>query len=196
VLQLAQGFLDEPLELEDVTFERFFSLLLDESKFVNTVFASAMGGYTLMDYAEEFSYEPLTCSDIDKLVLSWVAGYSPAEGGSPAWGFEFYLDLSGASGEEGRMAIGFTPLYAYKKLPLVINPMVQIFNFKDSSTLECGEMQPTVYDVICAVLHEITFYGNPKERSSSFAQVVSDVESIKKELSNEDKNNTSTTEAS
>ena len=194
-VEMLTCFLDEGLQLEEgVTFERFFLLLLQEKDFVNAVFMSAMGGYEVGDYQEELTQELPSNKDIDYLVLSWRAVYFPPAVEEDERGmFDFDLDLSGVrpghDGEGEKVTIGFSSLYEYKSLPMHIDPLVSICNANDGSVFNCGEKIPTVYEVISAILDEITFYGKPEERNQTRGQVLADTEACKKELSDEATNN-------
>jgi hypothetical protein len=84
-------------------------------------------------------------------------------------------------------AIEFTPLYRIKHLPIKLNKEFIIkeedYNYsKDVKDAVNGECHFTVYDVMGAILSELTFAGLPEDRDEKWKDITESVDEYKSKL--------------
>lgn len=86
---------------------------------------------------------------------------------------------------DGGISISFTPLYQLKKYPFEINTKWTLWDWgikpdvKDKVIVE-SKKEMTVYDVIGAILFELTFYGNPDQRDETIKEIDKSANEMKK----------------
>jgi hypothetical protein len=79
-------------------------------------------------------------------------------------------------------AIEFTPINEFKALPLKLNTSYKVEDTSDVQNVKTifeGTKAFTVYDVIAAILYEITFCGSPEKRDEQMAEIMQSSEEIK-----------------
>lgn len=164
--QILSDVLQFPLILEETTFGQFFALIAKEKTFYEKVFNSAMYGHPLQPFIDECALPAkgevgLECDFVE---VSWTCEEFEGE-------FEFWPSFDGwgdwpednAVGSEktkGGIAIEFTGLNEYKDLQLKLNTESNIYSLKQSEPLAKGTRKLDVYDVIKAILFEITWAGD------------------------------------
>lgn len=189
-------YLCEKIEFEDgVTFEDFMIHIFSHSDEYNDVFSSHLGHYQLCDWIPDF----LNAQDIDKpeIIEYLEIMHSDIEinatGIMNSYGID---DLStynsfhgiGAWDEKetgesmGGIAIEYTSLYKLRKLPLKLNTKVRIRDIETYNEVCIMETCFTVYDVIGAILYEISWSGNPKKRDEQCKMIFDDAKKIRKEI--------------
>ncbi len=167
--QVLSNVLQFPIEIENTTFAQFFALIVKEAKLYEQIFNAATYGHPLDPYIKEIN-EPATepqDPDIDFVQIFWYAhsfendvqisacfdGYGNwARYGH--WATSMVEEIS-----KGKVALEYTALNVYKDLPLRLNTTFEMY--KDYGPL-CltGTRAFTVYDVIQAILYEITWSGD------------------------------------
>ena len=160
-------FLNEEVQLQDVTFERIFDLILRNHSFFDIVFYRALGGYSVKDFELDFLKDRSAddeYNEIQHLELKWAVDLHEHDGQTD---LSFLIDFSGVGDEDDLgYSLALTPINEYKHLVLRINSDVE---FYDKSTgvepILKAKRNMTLYDVIRALLYEITFYGSPNNRS-------------------------------
>lgn len=166
--QTLSDILQLRLEMEDTTFGQFFALIAKEGAFFEKTFQCAMMGHPIQPYIDECAKPAKTTRDMDYTVVGWSTELFEGD-------FDHYIDFGGwgtVSGDyegaphKGYLAIEFDPLYEYKDLPLKLDPKVTIYDVTNTKPGEpmkiagTGVQKFTVYDVVCAILDEITWAGD------------------------------------
>jgi len=164
--QVLSDVLQFPLVLEETNFGQFFALIAREKEFYEKVFNSAMYGHPLQPFIDECALPAKNKNGLecDYVEVEWCC--QEFEGEFEFWpGFSGYGDWSednacGSEKTKGGIAIEFTPLNEYKDLELKLNTQSDIYSLKQSEPLAKGIRKFTVYDVIKAILFEITWAGD------------------------------------
>lgn len=191
--------LQEYIEFDDkVTFEQFFNLIMLYHEEYSRVFSSHLGHYNLSDFADEWK-QPYVAkeSDIDYVEVYWddmsledpdecnngtVYNQKPSFHGWGTW----------YDGSKGGFGIEFCAINTLKDLALKINLNQDILDcrglgdnflkYPTEPTLTFKRAM-TCYDVIAAILYEITFCGNPTSRniisdelSASYLDIIKDID--------------------
>jgi hypothetical protein len=162
--QVLSDVLQFPLVLEETNFGQFFSIIALEKDFYQKVFNAALYGHPLEPFIKECELPAKEDKELDYVEVEWCCQEFEGE-------FEFWPGFSGwgdwpednAVGSEktkGGIAIEFTPLNEYKHLPLKLNTESNIYSLSQSEPLAKGTRKFTVYDVIKAILFEITWAGD------------------------------------
>lgn len=90
----------------------------------------------------------------------------------------------------GGIAIEFMPLRKIKHNLLKLNKTFKFINETDNySVMAEGENQFSVYDVIGAILYEISFAGYPEERDKKWKEIEAQVNESIKKIEEDKKNN-------
>lgn len=165
--QTLSDILQLRLEMEDTTFGQFFSLIAKEGLFFEKLFQCAMLGHPIQPYIDECAKAAVDKKDMDYVEVGWSTDLFEGDfdhyvsfGGYGNWG-----DYEGEP-QKGGIAIEFTPLYEYKDLQLKLDSKVTIYDMGGTKPGEpmkiagVGVQKFTVYDVICAILDEITWAGD------------------------------------
>jgi hypothetical protein len=164
--QILSNVLQFPIVIDETTFGQFFALIAKEKEFYEKVFNSAMFGHPLQPFIDECALPPkgkvgLEC---DYVEVEWCC--QEFEGEFEFWpGFSGYGDWPednalGDAKTKGGIAIEFTGLNEYKDLLLKLNTESNIYSLKQSDPLAKGTRKFEVYDVIKAILYEITWAGD------------------------------------
>ena len=166
------------LKLEEgIKFQTFFDLLIPHKKFINKVFYSQTGGWQIDHFLKEWEKPEKKRKDgldIDLLEVYWSFEFMeytqkkyedevyfyPGFHGWGDWNDPQFPDTKGSIG------ISFTPINELKNIPLVLNTKVSIYkDIKDHKNPHIeGSKKFTLYDVIGAILHEISWNGGPEKR--------------------------------
>lgn len=185
--QTLSDILQCPVELEETTFEKFFQLILAELPLFQQIFNGALYGWSLDSYAEEFQKTPHpedVASDLDHVEVYWSADLFEGElslgPGFHGWGDWKTVDAP----TKGGMAIEYTPLHHYKHKLLKLNTEVHIQDMKDreGKNVVKAKQDFTVYDVINAILFEITWAGDVSHRDAQKKEIFDRADEAKEYL--------------
>jgi hypothetical protein len=200
-------YLNEVVKLsEDITFGDFFKIIEREKDVFDAVFSSHLGHCPLQLYLDEIKKPEVKDDEIDYLEIHRYGEYWD-------WGdIDMFIGISGISGKSDiTYGIGFTPLNELKHLPLRLNEDFEISEVKipprsvmylarllkkvgipvgkwDNPSPHVyvkGKVEITVYELISAILNEISFYGDPEKRDDKMDELDRMVDDIKNgDLSN------------
>lgn len=192
-------YLNEPVEVDqNFTLMDLFEILEREEELVSKVFSSQLGHYPLKLYIDEIRkpFQELDyVKDIECLELTRYGEYWEGE-------VETYSDFCGVNSKDWfGYSVEFSPLNAIKHLPIRINKEFSITDlfipskftrflvgvgkriglplkrWKDPWTYSYvrGETSITLYEVISAILYEISFCGSPEERDGFWERTKDDI---------------------
>jgi len=196
-------YLNERVELisDGFTLEDLFKYIGRNIDEFNLIFSSHLGHHSLELFVDEIKKPgPEKDDEIDYLEIRRYGEYRD-------WGdIDLFIDFCGINGKEGLgYAIEFTPLNELKHLPLCLNKDFSISEVRIPSRIVMylvgllkkigiplgkwdnpfahiyvrGKTNFTVYELISAVLYEISFGGNPEERDAKMSKIEEDVKEMK-----------------
>jgi hypothetical protein len=204
------GHLQSILKIEDNFFFRdFWNLILLDADFYEKVFAGSLGHFPLMHWIEDAQrkvenpdnslirvevYHDIDIHDykhfkgrkngkskntLPDRVMNATVGF---HGIGP-----HTCEQTGFFTPEQNWAIEFTPICQYMDIPLRLDEKVKIdfagfFGKNRPKPIDAGTKDFTVYDVLEAILNEITFCGPPDDRDEKLADLNGRVEDLKEEL--------------
>jgi hypothetical protein len=158
--QILSDILQFPLVIEDTTFGQFFDLISREKELYEKIFSAAMYGHPIEPYIQEIAKPAKESPDLDFVHVHWAAelwegelDISPAFSGWGPWKTE-------GMPEKGGIAIEFTALNEYKNSIFKLDTEFQIDSLEVKGPLFKATRKFTVYDVINAILFEITWAGD------------------------------------
>jgi hypothetical protein len=162
--QVLSDVLQMPVEIEDTTFAQFFSFITREADLYERIFRAAMYGHPIRPYIEEAAKPAENPESMEYVEIRWDTdrfegklALSPAFSGFGSWGEHRPEGMP----EKGGIAIEFTALNEYKNLPLKLDTSVEIHDLDDFKAAPFkATLDFTVYDVINAILFEITWSGD------------------------------------
>jgi len=158
--QTLSGILQFPLTIEQTTFGQFFALVAKEKDLYNQIFKSAMYGFTMDSFIKECELPAKKVEDLDFVEVYWSSDYEDGELSTEPC-FHGYGSWHLSDGpEKGGIAIEFTPLNEYKDAELRLDVNDKVLSMKSLEPLLKGTRKFTVYDVIYAILYEITWAGD------------------------------------
>lgn len=167
-------YMGEDVELgEDLTFGRFFEILIINKEFFNVLFNSELNQLKIDDFISDFEMNFNFEDDDDfKLRLSWACNYDIDNDGTDLYDYIVFNGYGKPYNEENfdyPFSICFFPLneiknklmfcdntYEIDKLTSDNNEVRQIFSAKHKPF--------TLYGIISSILYEITYYGTPENR--------------------------------
>lgn len=170
-------FMSEPLEIEEgATFKTFFNHIMKEKDKYSEIFVSHLGGYDLSMFEEEWRkpFVKEKNDGMESLEIFWYVDYDSEDGSVKE---QPSFQGIGHSAEEGLTPYGidFTPLNKLKNYPIKLNTEYKIEEYtlrkRRPRKIFAGKKAFTVYDVISAVLYEITFYGGPQQRNEQLEEL-------------------------
>jgi hypothetical protein len=166
--QTLSDILQLRLEMEETSFGQFFSLIAKEADFFEKLFQCAMMGHPISPYVDECAKPAVDKKDMDYVEVGWSTelfendfDHYVSFGGWGPWGTQ-----TDGVPDKGGIALEFTPLYEYKDLELKLDSKVTIYDLsgtepgKPIKIAGTGAQKFTVYDVVCAILDEITWAGD------------------------------------
>jgi hypothetical protein len=196
-------FLEDVIKLsDDFTLLDLFNLIAKEKDVFDIIFYSSLGGFPLQAYLDDIAKDR---SPDDGDEIDYLEVYRSSERWD--WGdIDISLNFHGVSIKEDiGYAIEYTPLSDLKHLPLRINTNFEIGEVKKEDghpwkwhVYTKGKVDVTVYELIHAVLFEVSFCGDPVKRDARREDLFEQFEEIKEEykehperfekLKNEDNN--------
>jgi hypothetical protein len=183
-------YLDEPLYVEPhVTFGEFLSPIFDEWQQFENLFASQLGHFSLSEFRDEWEspsktteHEDLTLEvgwstfEINVDDISMSDPYLPMFHGTRIITEEDKKDPLYGSGEPGELeyfAVEFIAINDLKNCIFKINDTVKIAQFDIKAendfkykVLGSFKLSMSFYNVISAILYEISFLGGPSDRTN------------------------------
>lgn len=158
--QVFSNILQFQITIEETSFGQFFEILAKEKDLYNKIFESAMYGFTMDSFVKECEQPAKECKDLDYVEVCWRSEYDDGELTTKPC-FHGYGDwhLNGDP-EKGGIAIEFTPLNEYKNCELRLDTNDKVLSMKSAEPLLKGTRSFMVYDVIWAILFEITWAGD------------------------------------
>jgi hypothetical protein len=189
-------FLDNSMEIESgVTFFQFMTLIFRFADEYDTVFSSHLGHHPLMLWYKEFCLPPKMQKDgMEYLEVAHSSMELNLSGKSKFNDVEIYdvfhgkgMDLNPPEGGEPcatGFAVEYTPLNELAGYEFRLNKDVKFFNANPPfEEICCMQSYFKVYDVISAVLFEISWAGGPESRDEQMEEILKSVEEAKKEES-------------
>lgn len=188
------AWLNKPLYIDDgVTFEDFFKWVMKDHEIASVIFQSDLGGYDLGDWIDEWRLEdPMKDDEDDDQEIDYLAVYWGVERNK--FNSRNRSELDEAPGFHGvgrtrspdaygdndwhdtNFSFSFTPLNEMKHYLFKLNDEYNIIDgdikaknvMKDDDWYLFKSYKSfTVYDVISAILDDISFYGAPAERQET-----------------------------
>lgn len=165
------------VDIEDTTFEQFMELIARDQKEMDKIFESYTYGHKLEQFIEECRLPPGNKDNLQYVEVYWGAEVSRfSEDKKPeleifpgfhGWGpWDSLPGMEGESPREGGYAIEYSPIYEYKMLPLKLDTEVQVWDMDNPKNVPEKWYKPfTVYDVVRAILFEITWSGDISNRA-------------------------------
>lgn len=165
------NWLTEEVEfVADFTFHDFFKHLLREKDVLNKVFFSSLKGYKIEDYKDDIEKPKVYDKDfvLSGVQVGWRVEIRKDECdiacGFHGVGSGEYADRENAI--ETAYGMSMTPLSEYADKPFKLNRnfIIEDYQNKVVDKILKSKRTFTLFDVIHAVLYEITWDGNPQER--------------------------------
>jgi hypothetical protein len=167
---LMKSLTDKVVFAKDFTFRDFFNHLLREKKDLNKTFLSTMRGYEIDDYIIDMNIPKKQKKDteIASVQVDWRIEVKKNE-------LEIISGFHGV-GRDGNgnrenavetvYGMSMTPLYYYADFPFRLNENFIIEDYRKKTVKKVLKNKKpfTLFEVLHAVLYEITWDGKPKER--------------------------------
>lgn len=126
---------------DDVTFEDFFNYIMEKPEKYSEVFESSLGGLSLSLWSDEWEKKSVDIENMTHLLIRWDDE-------------EKYIYVSGFDNEQNQYwGIDFIPINKLKLCKMKLD---------DGSTSKNVKL----FDIIDAILDEISFYGDPDGRNN------------------------------
>ena len=188
-------YLNDAFEIETgVTFGQLMSHMLNNTSAYDMVFGSHLGHYWLVEWKDDFEKDPVKNDDTEIKYLEVRHAQIEINASGPnKYGIvdvdiydEFHgigdwgKDEQGNEQGDGGVSIEYTSLSELKNLQLKLNKDV---TFCDNNTFEkiCTMQRYfTVYEVLSAILYEISWAGPPKQRDKTWKGIMSDIDEAEK----------------
>lgn len=158
------------------TFDDIWSLIMKDADVYTVVFHDQLGGHNLEVFQKQFAKPGRNREDepdddrMNRLEVGWSSDITTYKDGETAihFGAEFRgLGPCKEVGQETYYGFTFTPINDLKGFPFVLGDMIALshldLNTKESRDLVKGQRPLTVYDVIGAILDEISWNGDPSD---------------------------------
>lgn len=175
---------------EGVTIETIINVILKEKTFFNTLFKQDLNGFKIeklkelmdkkIDNKEIVNYygETLKYLELSKMfeLLNYKDNTNSIDLFPLLVGVGEPKEEDKDEIEEVFMPIGLTPIAKLKNIPLTLQKNVELFRSDENGDLNLllTAVAPlTVYEVIVAVLFEITYFGSDEEKEKQLAEQLS-----------------------
>jgi len=171
-------YLSDTVEFsENLTFERFFKLIIQHKEILNVVFHRALGGYKIENFIQDFEGTPEKDNSDFDLTISISTDYYINKDGNE---FSYYYDFGGygvcdciKEKDPYGISVSMSKLKNIKKKILKLDDKISVHKLVKNNykcivdAINSGGFK--LFDVIYAVLFEISFHGTPEDR-----EIVSD----------------------
>lgn len=168
--ELPQRLADNVIFSDDLKFFSFFNLLLVNHEFIDKAFYTSLGGYKLLDFAKDYNSLSEKKSDFT-LRVSWTSELY--EDGDLILSPMFDGYNLNNNGDKTLLSIEFTPLNIMRLSDFKLDCSVNILDFTESvnkkeSVYKLNAHKDfTLFEIIHAVLDEISYFGTPEERNET-----------------------------
>jgi len=179
--------LDCPTILEEgITFETFFSHIMKEKEFFNTVYNETMSNSTLDNFIEEWKLPPTkTIEDHGIIYLKTYKIFDYIELMDENNFIDIRIDFDGIGINEELFNVEFVPLNNLKPIPLVLSNKMSIYrtvaNIKGEELFFEGNTFTLLFELIGTILYVLTIHQTPKGRESAkhkFIKIISETNII------------------
>ena len=176
------SYLDQYVIIDEgVSVSQFLSILADVKEEINYVFDSSMNGYSLDTYLPELA-EPST--NDGSLIFTEIVHDVDMSPNRVISELKYFRGVGPvpATGRLGNFNLELLPVSFYKDLPIVLNHnyVVQRTEVVDGTQVTYIELQAqkgfTLFEVVYAILFEISYHGTPEARQQLLEQFLSVVE--------------------
>lgn len=186
--QTFSDILQLELEVEDSTFGDIWRIIMRELDFMDRAFKGALMRHPLKLWWAESKKKPKSFKgkkDVRFLRVYWHAQVHSDE--------EFDLDAcfggwgrwSGPEKTEGGIGIDFLPFSSLLDIPFKVETDLQVWAMRDKKPRFQNKLKLTVYDVIHAILWEISFHGSPERAAARGKELAGRMKGVKKEIEKE-----------
>jgi hypothetical protein len=170
-------YMDHAVAIVDgVTVRDLFNHIAKEKDLINTVFDCSLGGYELDLYLAE-----LDIPTKDDNILKYAVFEHKAELVDDHLITDVRFSAVGSHPEDPEIDVSYTlelsPINMYADLPVVIDDTYIVWTTvndgegeEEVSMLDCQKSM-TLYDIIGALLYEISYHGTPEMRKSILDEV-------------------------
>jgi hypothetical protein len=172
-------YLSDVLKVDDgVTFGEFFDAIMENWAEYEIVFESFLKGLSLEPFYKEWKSKPKDKQFDDGMKYVEICWYTDEiyekdtdddifiDATFQGWGE--WRDKNNKSTGEGRFTLEFSPINELKKYPFKLNEIFEIrkkIKSKPPKKILSFKRSFTVYDVLGAIFHEISFMGSPDMRN-------------------------------
>ncbi|GEM_PF-3561166 len=178
--------MNDPVEIaDDVTFGDFFKLLIKEKELVNTIFTATLYGVPFDLLIKDFKRKDKKDDpEIHYLEIYWNVDLDE-EGIMIEPEFQCYgrWNSNEDPDHSGLIGLDFTPISELKYSPLKLNENLEIYGSQikhDKANLILATTKKfTLYEIIDAVLFELSWYGTPETRDKEGKAILEEVRNIK-----------------
>ena len=180
------GKMNDDVEIaDDVTFGDFFKLLIKEKELVNTIFTASLYGVPFDSLIRDFkSKGKMDDGQLHFLEIYWYVELNEdgLDTGSLFHGFGLWSDQEDPN-HTGPIGIILTPINELKNIPLRLNEAFEIYSSwliqNKESLILATKKKFTLYEIIQAILFELTYFGTPETRDMEVMAMFEDVSSKK-----------------
>lgn len=170
------SYLTFPVELEEgITVEHIMNLLALNMEHTDFMFDSSLGGHQFKSFYEELQEDAKPDENLSYMEIAHELDVLTPDN----------LDLFSVARMRGvgknleLFSIEFAPLSTYKKFEIRLNQDFIVKKIDDSNhesvVLSCKKSF-TLFDVIHAVLFEMSYYGGPEERNKVLNEILGSLE--------------------
>ena len=169
-------YLGEDIELgEDVTFERIFDLIILHKKMFNSVFHQDMDGLKIDDFIEDYESDLKNESNFQKYILRVCWSGILYDMGDSIQMYDYpSLEAFGVidsriDKNEYPISISLTPLSQIRNKKIILNHSfsIRLPKFEENEYVYVKHRPFRLYDLIGAILRDISHYGGPKDRDEA-----------------------------
>lgn len=175
-------YLTEIVHVEaDVTVEDVLRHLIDYQEDITFAMESSLGGYNLQPFLDELikdvpREDHLLYAEFchEANVIDGTVVYAPRFG---AMG----KDIAGGTDMELPYTVELASISAYKHLTIVLNRSYELTKIDEvdgkqiDTVLFTGQKEFTLYELLHALLFEISYYGTPDMRAGTLREVIANI---------------------
>lgn len=165
---------------DDLKFYSFFNLLLENQPFIDKVFRKNLGEYSLLDFSTDYN-KPSDVKKTFTLRVGWVSILYPDGDLILVPEFDGYEKIND---EVQSISIEFVPLCQLRMLNLtqamsvkILDPDNPVLNGKEKIIIQAFKGF-TLFEIIQAVLNEVSYHGTPDERDESLNNLNAEFDEI------------------
>ena len=174
--------MNDDVEIADgVTFGSFFNLLIKEKKLIDLVFGASLCSVPFVSLIQDFKKKHDLLDDgIQYLEIFWYAENNEDE--LSAYPCIHLIEIN-KENEKTSFGLDFLPLSELKEYPLKLNKDFEIFAYDkplvSNSIILKTTKKYTFYEIVHAILYELTFYGTPEMRDNTGKSLSEQTNNIK-----------------